>query len=174
MTRENGKNKVGGFMGQMGERTLILDLKKSIPKSTSSLGEIYEKLSKTFPLVKISTKKSYEAAMSVTNRLIDYLNTDAQGHPELVDDITAYLSVLSTLVEEYEKEKFTNVGNSSPAEVLAFLMDQHGLKQYDLADEVGGQSVVSEILRGKRELNIKQVRALSKRFHISPSAFIGR
>lgn len=50
-------------------------------------------------------------------------------------------------------------------------MAQHGIKQSDL-HEIGSQGVVSEILTGKRELNIRQVRALSERFCISPTTFV--
>ena len=56
------------------------------------------------------------------------------------------------------------------AEMLQYLMEEHGLTQSDLP-EVGSQGVVSEILRGKRELNVRQIRALSKRFNVSPSVF---
>jgi HTH-type transcriptional regulator/antitoxin HigA len=50
-------------------------------------------------------------------------------------------------------------------------MEEHSLKQSDLSKELGSQSVVSEILSGKRRLNSQQVLALSKRFGVSPSAF---
>jgi HTH-type transcriptional regulator/antitoxin HigA len=50
-------------------------------------------------------------------------------------------------------------------------MTQHGLKQSDLS-EVGSQGVVSEILAGKRELNLRQVRALSERFGVSVATFV--
>jgi HTH-type transcriptional regulator/antitoxin HigA len=50
-------------------------------------------------------------------------------------------------------------------------MEQHGLRQGDLT-EVGSQGVVSEILTGKRELNLRQVRALAARFSVSPATFI--
>lgn len=43
----------------------------------------------------------------------------------------------------------------------------------DLA-EVGSQSVISEILAGRRMLNTRQIAALSQRFHISADAFIER
>ena len=56
-------------------------------------------------------------------------------------------------------------------DVLRFLMDEHGLSQSDLP-EVGSQGVVSDILRGKRELNVRQIRALAKRFQVSPAVFI--
>jgi HTH-type transcriptional regulator/antitoxin HigA len=54
--------------------------------------------------------------------------------------------------------------------MLKFLMQQHGLSQGDLP-EVGSQGVVSEILRGKRELNVRQIQALAQRFHLPAGAF---
>ena len=56
-------------------------------------------------------------------------------------------------------------------DLLQFLMEEHHLTQSDLP-EVGSQGVVSEILGGKRELNVRQIRALSRRFGVSPSAFV--
>ena len=56
-------------------------------------------------------------------------------------------------------------------ELLQFLMEEHQLTQSDLP-EVGSQRVVSEILGGKRELNVRQIRALSRRFGVSPSVFV--
>ena len=50
-------------------------------------------------------------------------------------------------------------------------MEEHGLKQKDLS-ELGSQGVVSEILNRKRELNLRQVRALGERFQVSASVFI--
>nr|WP_244960357.1 helix-turn-helix domain-containing protein [Eoetvoesiella caeni] len=50
-------------------------------------------------------------------------------------------------------------------------MQQHGLKQTDLP-EIGSQGVVSEVLSGKRDPNIRQVRALSKRFGVSSATFV--
>jgi HTH-type transcriptional regulator/antitoxin HigA len=49
-------------------------------------------------------------------------------------------------------------------------MEQHGLKQNQLP-EIGAQSVVSDILSGKRELTVNHIRGLSRRFGIDPSAF---
>ena len=59
----------------------------------------------------------------------------------------------------------------SGADMLRFLMDEHALTQSDLP-EVGSQGVVSEILNAKRELNVRQIRALAKRFHVSPAVFV--
>lgn len=56
--------------------------------------------------------------------------------------------------------------------MLAYLMNLQGLTQKDLAKEVGGQPIVSKILKGERDLNIRQVKALAKRFKVSPEVFI--
>jgi len=50
-------------------------------------------------------------------------------------------------------------------------MEAHGLTQSELP-EIGSQGVMSEILSGERELNIRQIRHLAKRFGVSPAVFI--
>ena len=60
---------------------------------------------------------------------------------------------------------------STGVQALKFLMEQHGLKQDDLA-EIGSQGVMSGTLAGKRELNIRQVRALGARFGVSAATFV--
>ncbi len=50
-------------------------------------------------------------------------------------------------------------------------MDQHQLKQKNLAGIFGTPSIVSEIINGHRELNKEHIRRLSERFHVSPELF---
>lgn len=78
--------------------------------------------------------------------------------------------MLTLLIERYEEAHYS-IPQASPADVLRFLLDQHGLKQHDLAAELGGESVVSEVLSGKRKLNAAHIEQLSKRFHVSPAVF---
>ncbi len=49
-------------------------------------------------------------------------------------------------------------------------MREHEFHQADLS-EIGSQGVVSEILSGKRELNIRQIKKLSKMFNVSQAVF---
>lgn len=81
------------------------------------------------------------------------------------------LDLVTKEVENYEAANHT-MPEASPAEVLAYLMAEHNLKQADLAEELGGQSIVSAILNGKRELNTRQVKALATRFNVSPAVFL--
>ena len=80
------------------------------------------------------------------------------------------IELLTLLIERYEAEHYS-VPKASPSDVLRFLLDRHSLKQRDLAAELGGESVVSEVLSGKRRLNAAHIEVLSKRFRVSPAVF---
>ena len=116
------------------------------------------------PLLSIRNEHEYDCAVERLNHLLDEVGTDEQ-HP-----LYTLLDTLGTLLHAYE-EQHHPMPECSGIDVLRFLMDEHGLTQSDLA-EIGSQGVVSEILRGKRELNVRQIRALAKRFQVSPAVFI--
>ncbi len=78
--------------------------------------------------------------------------------------------LLAVLVEKYEEEHH-RIASASPVEVLRELMEANDLRQKDLTREFGTESVVSEVLNGKRKLNKDHIEKLSKRFHISPAVF---
>jgi len=116
------------------------------------------------PLLTIRNEREYEQAVKRLNGLLDEIGT-RERHP-----LYELLDTLGTLIHAYE-EKHHAMPESSGADMLRFFMEEHGLTQSDLS-EVGSQGVVSEILTGKRELNIRQIRALAKRFGVSPAVFI--
>jgi HTH-type transcriptional regulator/antitoxin HigA len=78
--------------------------------------------------------------------------------------------LLTLLIEDFEERQY-QLSQTTPLEVLHFLMDRHGLRQKDFVDVFGTPSIVSEVLSGKRELNKEHIRRLSERFHISPELF---
>ena len=84
--------------------------------------------------------------------------------------VSKYLSAVIPFVEQYEKREFP-VGSATPEEVLRFFMGEQELSQYDLAKELGGQPVVSDILRGNRRLSREHIERLSKRFGVAPATF---
>jgi HTH-type transcriptional regulator / antitoxin HigA len=81
-----------------------------------------------------------------------------------------FAELLTVLIEEYEDEHYS-IRAASPEEVLEHLMEANNLKQKDLAPLFGSESVVSEVLHGKRELNKHHIERLSKRFGVSPAVF---
>jgi HTH-type transcriptional regulator / antitoxin HigA len=88
---------------------------------------------------------------------------------EIIHIVRADLEHPLLLIHAYEEQHFP-LAQASGIDVLAYLMEEHGLTQAELP-EVGSQGVVSEILRGKRELNVRQIRALSNHFDVSPAVF---
>jgi HTH-type transcriptional regulator / antitoxin HigA len=81
-----------------------------------------------------------------------------------------FMELLTLLVEAYEEKQFP-IRAASPVEVLTELMAANDLRQKDLAPLLGTESIVSEVLRGKRELNKHHIEKLSERFHVSPELF---
>lgn len=116
------------------------------------------------PLFNIQNGREYDLAVERLNDLLDEVGTDQQ-HP-----LYSLLDTLGTVLHVYE-EKHHSMPECRGADLLCFFMEEHALTQSDLP-EVGSQGVVSEILHGKRELNLRQIRALSKRFGVSPSVFV--
>lgn len=116
-------------------------------------------------LTMIRSERHYKAMTEFMNDLLDAVG-DRESHP-----LAGLLEVVTLFVRDYE-ERHVEIPHANPADVLRFLMDQHDLRQVDLADLFGSQSNVSEVLNGKREINVRQARALGKRFGVSPAAFI--
>ena len=110
------------------------------------------------------TEAEYLRISAILDLVVDEVG-EHDSHP-----LASMMETLGTLVDAYEREHLRELPGD-PAAVLRLLMDEHGLSQSDLP-EVGSQGVVSEILRGRRQINFRQVRALSERFGVSPAVFI--
>lgn len=82
------------------------------------------------------------------------------------------IELLTLLIERYEMERYP-VPDAGPIDVLRFLLDQNGLSQRDIAEDLGSESTVSLVLSGKRLLNRDHIMRLSQRFHVSPAVFFG-
>jgi len=115
-------------------------------------------------LLSIRNEREYEGAIKRLNTLLDENGTD-ERHP-----LYSFLDTLGTLIHAYEEKNYP-MRDVDTAEMLRYFMEERGLKQSDLL-EVGSQGVVSEVLSGKRQLNVRQIRALAKRFHVSPAVFM--
>jgi len=128
-----------------------------------------ENISKAWPTIKSifsvpHSEKDYNALVKILDSLIDEVGNN-QSHR-----LAPVMETIGNLIENYETQEY-KINKSSPIEALKYLMQEHGLKQSDLK-EIGSQGVVSEILTGKRTLNIEQVKKISNKFHVSPLVFI--
>ena len=131
------------------------------PRLTADLKTHWSSIS---PLLTVRNEREYDRAVKRLNELLDEIGTN-ERHP-----LYSFMDTLGTLIAAYEEEHHP-MPASSGADKLRYFMEDRGLAQSELP-EVGSQGVVSEVLNGKRELNVRQVRALAQRFHVSPAVFI--
>ena len=131
----------------------------------ASLQSAWKGLNKLVPLDAISSEKDYQHRVKIMDELLGRIGANESRR------LMPLLDLVSQRVETYEARHHT-LPEATPAAVLAYLMEAHDLKQTDLAEELGGQSIVSAILNGKRELNTRQVKALAKRFNVSAAVFL--
>lgn len=106
----------------------------------------------------------YERLLQTVDELVEATG-GLDTHP-----LWGLISVAGDHIREYEARAHPWPDTSTPATVLASLMDEHGLRQSDLP-EVGSQGVVSEVLSGRRALNLRQVKALARRFGVPMEMF---
>jgi antitoxin component HigA of HigAB toxin-antitoxin module len=106
-----------------------------------------------------------ERMMNLADELGDQLrvSTTAVGLHSLLAFVTEW-------IVSYEAAHVT-LPTLSPVELLRSLMESNGLKQRDLAADLGGQPVVSAILNGRRTINARQAKALARRFNVDIAAF---
>jgi len=77
----------------------------------------------------------------------------------------ARLEAQARLIAAYEERKWPP-RTPSTANVIRYLMDQHGLSRADMVPILGTASRVSEVLSGKKELSMTMVQRLRTRFGV--------
>jgi len=101
--------------------------------------------------------------------------TDAMAarHEEFSGDQADYFDLLCLLIEEHDAKVFKKP-RFTAVDMLKRLMAQHCLSPADLSSILGGsRSLTATILRGERELRLRDVRKLVKRFGVSADNFLG-
>ena len=140
-------------------------MKPKASPATSAHLRNYLALVKKFPLQPIRDDAHLGEALQTVETLIGR---------ELDEGAESYLAVLTGLVESYEA-RTRPIPDASEADVLSLLMEQKGVSQTDLRDEVGiSQSTVSAVLRGARSLTKAQIVDLARFFNVPPAVFLPR
>ncbi len=123
-------------------------------------------LAETLPAI-IETEEENERAVETVQRLMK------KGEGNLSPEETSLFRLLVRLIEDFEEKTYPEVGRSStPRDVLAFLMEQQGLKQKDLVDIFSSSGTISQVLNGAREISKSQAKALAAKFRVSAELFI--
>jgi HTH-type transcriptional regulator/antitoxin HigA len=110
-------------------------------------------------------KQQYSVLLKQWEELVDLVG-DNEDH-----ELIGLLDIVSYFIEKYKQQNNLLENKATGVDVLKYLMQTHNLRQIDLG-ELGSQSGISEILNGKRKLNIRQIRVLANRFKVNPGSFI--
>jgi len=110
----------------------------------------------------IKTEADYQKALKRLEEIFDA----KIGTPESDE-----ADILGLMIDEYER-KHSPIEAPDPVEAIKIRMEELQLKQSDLADALGGENRVSEILNRKRKLTLKMIRNLTKRLSLSPGLLI--
>ena len=119
-------------------------------------------------LIPPQTQAEYE-------RLQDCLD-QLEAETEEGSSLESLMDYLGELLDEYEHCHFHDVAQldqetAEPSEVLRRFMKRQGLKQKDLISVFGTQSRVSEVLNGKRQITLAQVKKLHQQYHLPVDLF---
>jgi len=119
-------------------------------------------LSETVPVV-ITNKREYKRIEGLFAKLFKKKRSPEED--KLFD-------LFANLLENYEQKTLQKIKPSTPLKTLKFLMTENNLKQVDLAEIFSTQSVVSEVMSGKRKVTLNQAKKLAKRFKVSIELFV--
>ena len=113
----------------------------------------------------IRTQREYRRLLKVAESLT---------HPGLTRDEGIFLDLLGGLLEAYETEHFS-VPDATPAQVLEHLLEAGGISQADFARQAGvSRQLVTDILKGRRNITADHIRRFADFFGISPTVFVPR
>ena len=121
-------------------------------------------LAKAVPTV-VRTEAENDRLLAIVKSLLE------KGEDRLTAEEDALLELLTGLIQDFESRAYP-VPKSEPREMVAFLLEQRGLKACDLWPVVGSKGRVSEILAGKRAISKDQAKKLSAFFHVGAGLFI--
>ena len=77
------------------------------------------------------------------------------------------------LVDDYDERRMKGrLQAMDPMGLLQHLVEAGGMRQVDLVDCFGSQSVVSAVMAGRRQINSEHARRLSQRFGLPFDMFL--
>lgn len=83
------------------------------------------------------------------------------------------LELMAKLVENFEAEAYPIERKASPNEMLAYMIEQRGMKQAELLPVLGcSRSFLSEMVNGHRNISIATAKKLSAFFHKPVDLFL--
>ena len=101
-------------------------------------------------LVPVKNEREYQAALKELEKVFDARPNTPEGDKA---------KILVLLIEDYEKMHYP-IGAPDPIEAIKYIMEEKGLQNKDVVKYFGSKSLVTQVLKGQRNLSIKMIRAL--------------
>ena len=118
------------------------------------------------PLLKpAKTRAQYQALVESLDAVLD------AGGADEANPLARLAAMLGDLVSAYEQAHHSMPPAMSAVETLRWFMARDQLRQSDLP-EIGNQAKVSEILSGRRAINLRQASAVATRFGVPLALFV--
>ena len=105
------------------------------------------------------------------DRLVEKMESlDRKGKAATREEIVLR-GLLAKLIKDYDDAHYS-LPDVPPHKMIAYLMEQRGLRQADLLPVFGARSVASDVIKGKREPSKAHIRKLAEFFHVSADLFL--
>lgn len=113
----------------------------------------------------LQNEEEYETALKAVRPYFEV-------EPAAGTEEAAHFDALVLLIEEYEARHFA-IPRAAPVEVLKSVMIANNYSRADLIAVIGSKSRVADLLNGKREINLEQIRKISKAWGIPAGSLVG-
>jgi HTH-type transcriptional regulator / antitoxin HigA len=113
----------------------------------------------------LQNEEEYEAALKAVRPYFD--SEPAADAPE-----AAHYDALCLLIEQYESKHY-EIPRAAPVDILKSVMAANNYSRADLIEIIGSKSRVADLLNGRREINLEQIRKISKAWGIPAGSLVG-
>lgn len=113
----------------------------------------------------LQSEEEYQAALKAVRPYFD-------AEPEAGTPEAAHFDALALLIEQYESRHYP-IPRAAPVDVLKSVMAANNYTRADLIEIVGSKSRAADLLNGRREINLDQIRKISRAWAIPAGALVG-
>jgi len=113
----------------------------------------------------LADEAEYQAALKAVRPYFE--NEPAEG-----SEAAAHYDALVLLIEDYERRHYP-IPRAEPVDGLKFVRQANNYTQSDLTEILGSKARASELLNGKREINLDQIRKISRAWRIPAGSLVG-
>ncbi|WP_395339304.1 helix-turn-helix domain-containing protein [Ningiella sp. W23] len=136
--------------------------------AVEQLTELISELNVRVPVLReITNQQDHDQALALMEELIEDYDTNLVAIEALSNSIARYEADAVSFSEFNQR----GLGGDPAVATLKVLMDQHNLNTTDFKNEIGGKSMVSQVLSGGKRLTRDHIERLAMRFGLSPALF---